>query len=51
MDKEQEKEQLKKMQSILTGYASIDKPWMKNYKPFDPEKIDIHMSIYQMLEK
>ncbi len=46
-----EKECLKQAQEILSGYASIDKPWMANYKKFDPNNIDVNMSIYQMLEK
>ncbi len=46
-----EKEALENVKNVLTGYASIDKPWMKNYAPFDANNLDIHMSIYQMLEK
>ena len=46
-----EKEDLKKVQSILKGYASVDKPWMNIYQKIDPHNIDINMSIYQMLEK
>ena len=42
---------VKKVQSILKGYASVDKPWMNIYQKIDPHNIDINMSIYQMLEK
>ena len=46
-----EKDHLKQVKSILTGYASVDKPWMNIYQKIDPHNIDINMSIYQMLEK
>ena len=46
-----ENENLEKIKKELTGLASKDRPWSNLYKDFDKDHLDIHMSIYQMLEK